>query len=160
MSSALAAGNCVVLKPPAVCPLTCLKLGELIVKAGFPPGVVNVSILSERVFLFLFLVLSIFLILIFHFATLIHLKILSGSGAEIGDLLSRNELVRKLAFTGSTEVGKIIMQACGASNLKKVTLELGGKSPLVIFDDCDMDRAVKNALQSVFFNKGNFWLKF
>ena len=64
--------------------------------------------------------------------------------------------MRKLAFTGSTEVGKIIMQACGASNLKKVTLELGGKSPLVIFDDCDMDRAVKNALQSVFFNKGNF----
>ena len=46
------------------------------------------------------------------------------------------------------------MQACGASNLKKVTLELGGKSPLVIFDDCDMERAVKNALQSVFFNKG------
>ena len=63
-------------------------------------------------------------------------------------------LVRKLGFTGSTPVGKTIMKSCATSNLKKASLELGGKSPLIIFGDFDLDRAVKIAMGSVFFNKG------
>ena len=62
--------------------------------------------------------------------------------------------VDKVAFTGSTEVGKIIKQAAGASNLKRVTLELGGKSPLIILDDADIDKAVEMAHFALFFNMG------
>ena len=62
--------------------------------------------------------------------------------------------MRKLGFTGSTEIGHSIMKSCAESNLKKCSLELGGKSPLIIFADCDMEKAVKNGLGSVFFNKG------
>ena len=63
-------------------------------------------------------------------------------------------MVRKLGFTGSTEIGHTIMRSCADSNLKKCSLELGGKSPLIFFADCDMEKAIKNALGSVFFNKG------
>ena len=63
-------------------------------------------------------------------------------------------LVRKLGFTGSTPIGKTIMKSCAVSNIKKASLELGGKSPLIIFGDFDLDRAVKIAMGSVFFNKG------
>src|SRR5690606_1396502 len=76
VSAALAAGNCVIIKPPAVCPLTVLKLAELVAQAGFPPGVFN---------------------------------IVPGAGSEIGRALSQHPLVSKLAFTGSTDVGKQIM---------------------------------------------------
>ena len=61
--------------------------------------------------------------------------------------------VRKLGFTGSTQIGHTIMSSCAKSNLKKVSLELGGKSPLIIFSDFDLDKAVRIALGSVFFNK-------
>ncbi len=65
------------------------------------------------------------------------------SGSVVGQGIADHPLVRKLGFTGSTEIGKTIMESCALSNLKVVSLELGGKSPLVIFDDCDMDRAVR-----------------
>lgn len=121
MAACLAAGNTVVMKPAAVCPLTALKFAELCVRAGIPPGVVN---------------------------------ILPGSGAVAGQALADHPLVRKLGFTGSTPIGQTIMKSCAASNMKKVSLELGGKSPLVIFEDCDLDKAVRNGMASVFFNKG------
>ncbi|CAK1590458.1 unnamed protein product [Parnassius mnemosyne] len=121
MAACLAAGNTVVMKPAAVCPLTALKFAELSVLAGIPPGVIN---------------------------------ILPGSGTVCGQALADHPLVRKLGFTGSTEIGQTIMKSCAVSNLKKVSLELGGKSPLVIFEDCDLDKAVRNGMAAVFFNKG------
>lgn len=121
MSACLAAGNTVVLKPAQVCPLTALKFAELSVKAGFPPGVIN---------------------------------IITGTGSLAGQAIADHPLIRKLGFTGSTEIGKTIMTSCAQSNLKKCSLELGGKSPLVIFADCDLDRAVRMGMSSVFFNKG------
>ncbi|ESN92688.1 hypothetical protein HELRODRAFT_108094 [Helobdella robusta] len=98
-----------------------LVFGELVVKAGFPRGVIN---------------------------------ILNGSGPVVGQALSNHPLVRKIAFTGSTPVGKLIMESCAKSNLKKVSLELGGKSPLIICNDCDLEKAVRLGCSSVFFNKG------
>ncbi|XP_073707402.1 cytosolic 10-formyltetrahydrofolate dehydrogenase [Garra rufa] len=81
-------------------------------------------------------------------------NILPGSGALVGQRLSDHPDVRKLGFTGSTEIGKHIMKSCAVSNVKKVSLELGGKSPLIIFNDCDLDKAVRMGMSSVFFNKG------
>ncbi|PNF24468.1 Cytosolic 10-formyltetrahydrofolate dehydrogenase [Cryptotermes secundus] len=121
MAPCLAAGNTVVMKPAQVSPLTALKFAELSVKAGFPPGVIN---------------------------------ILPGSGSETGSAIASHPDIRKLGFTGSTGVGQVIMRSCADSNLKKVSLELGGKSPLIIFDDCDLDRAVRMGKNGVFFNKG------
>ena len=68
--------------------------------------------------------------------------------------MADHPLIRKLGFTGSTPIGKVIMKSCAESNLKRVSLELGGKSPLIIFKDCDLDKAVRHAMSSVFFNKG------
>jgi len=121
MAACLAAGNTVVIKPCQVSPLTALKFAELSLKAGIPPGVINV---------------------------------VPGTGSVCGQAITDHPLVRKLGFTGSTEIGHSIMKSCAESNLKKCSLELGGKSPLIIFADCDMEKAVKNALGSVFFNKG------
>ncbi|XP_002736701.1 cytosolic 10-formyltetrahydrofolate dehydrogenase-like [Saccoglossus kowalevskii] len=121
MAACIAAGNTVVLKPAQVTPLTALKFAELSVKAGFPPGVIN---------------------------------ILPGSGAVVGQAMSDHPDIRKLGFTGSTPIGKHIMKSCALANLKKVSLELGGKSPLLIFNDCDLDKAVRNGCGAVFFNKG------
>lgn len=121
LSSCLAAGNTVVLKPAQVTPLTSLKFGEFVVKSGFPPGVVNV---------------------------------VTGSGSIVGQAIAEHLKIRKIGFTGSTAVGKTIMKNCATSNIKKVSLELGGKSPLIIFSDCDLDKAVKSACSGVFFNKG------
>ncbi|XP_076023578.1 mitochondrial 10-formyltetrahydrofolate dehydrogenase-like [Genypterus blacodes] len=81
-------------------------------------------------------------------------NILPGSGGMVGQRLSDHPDVRKLGFTGSTPIGKQIMKSCALSNLKKVSLELGGKSPLIIFSDCDMDKAVRMGMSSVYFNKG------
>ncbi|XP_053212439.1 cytosolic 10-formyltetrahydrofolate dehydrogenase-like [Panonychus citri] len=120
-AACLAAGNTIVLKPAQVTPLTALKLAELTVKAGFPPGVFNV---------------------------------LPGSGSIVGSAMANHPGIRKLGFTGSTPIGKEIMRSCAVSNLKKVSLELGGKSPLIIFSDADLDKAVRIAMSSVFFNKG------
>ncbi|XP_007465320.1 PREDICTED: cytosolic 10-formyltetrahydrofolate dehydrogenase isoform X1 [Lipotes vexillifer] len=82
------------------------------------------------------------------------INVLPGSGSVVGQRLSDHPDVRKIAFTGSTEVGKHIMKSCALSNVKKVSLELGGKSPLIIFADCDLRKAVQMGMSSVFFNKG------
>ncbi|XP_051874090.1 cytosolic 10-formyltetrahydrofolate dehydrogenase [Pristis pectinata] len=81
-------------------------------------------------------------------------NILPGAGSLIGQRISEHPEVRKLGFTGSTPVGKQIMKSCAVSNVKKVSLELGGKSPLLIFSDCDVDKAVRMGMGAVFFNKG------
>ncbi|XP_059140890.1 cytosolic 10-formyltetrahydrofolate dehydrogenase-like [Physella acuta] len=82
------------------------------------------------------------------------INILPGSGALVGQAMSEHPDIRKLGFTGSTPVGKTIMESCAKANLKKVSLELGGKSPLIIFSDCDLDKAVRLGCGAVFFNKG------
>uniref|UniRef100_A0A8C7T1G1 10-formyltetrahydrofolate dehydrogenase n=1 Tax=Oncorhynchus mykiss TaxID=8022 RepID=A0A8C7T1G1_ONCMY len=82
------------------------------------------------------------------------INIVPGSGGMVGQRMSDHPDIRKLGFTGSTPIGKQIMKSCALSNLKKVSLELGGKSPLIIFSDCDMDKAVRMGMSSVFFNKG------
>ncbi|XP_040886547.1 mitochondrial 10-formyltetrahydrofolate dehydrogenase [Toxotes jaculatrix] len=82
------------------------------------------------------------------------INILPGSGGMVGQRLSDHPDIRKLGFTGSTPIGKQIMKSCALSNLKKVSLELGGKSPLIIFSDCDLDKAVRMGMSSVYFNKG------
>jgi phenylacetaldehyde dehydrogenase len=120
LGPALAAGNTVVLKPAEHTPLTALRLGELIVAAGFPKGVVN---------------------------------IVPGPGSVAGEALANHPDVDKVAFTGSTEVGKRIVQSA-VGNLKKVTLELGGKSPNVVFADSDLDVAIPGAANAIFFNHG------
>jgi gamma-glutamyl-gamma-aminobutyraldehyde dehydrogenase len=118
---ALAAGNCVVLKPSEKSPLTALRLARLALDAGIPAGVFNV---------------------------------LPGAG-EPGKLLALHQDVDCLAFTGSTIVGKQIMQYAGQSNLKRVWLELGGKSPNIVLPDCpDFDRAAKAAASAIFYNMG------
>ena len=110
LAPALATGNTVVLKPSEMTPLSTLKLAELISKAGFPAGAVNVVI---------------------------------GHGPVVGQALAEHQQVDKISFTGSTLVGRKIMEASGKSNLKRVTLELGGKSPTIIFDDADLEQAVR-----------------
>uniref|UniRef100_A0A8C4MSY0 10-formyltetrahydrofolate dehydrogenase n=1 Tax=Equus asinus asinus TaxID=83772 RepID=A0A8C4MSY0_EQUAS len=82
------------------------------------------------------------------------INILPGSGGTAGQRLSEHPDIRKLGFTGSTLIGKQIMKSCALSNLKKVSLELGGKSPLIIFNDCELDKAVRMGMGAVFFNKG------
>lgn len=82
------------------------------------------------------------------------INIVTGKGSLAGQAMSEHPLIRKLGFTGSTEIGKTIMQSCAKVNLKKCSLELGGKSPLIIFSDADLDRAVRLGMSSVFFNKG------
>lgn len=121
MAACLAAGNTVVMKPAQASPLTALKFAELSVRAGIPPGVIN---------------------------------IVCGFGSAVGNAIVEHPLIRKLGFTGSTQVGQTIMKSCANSNLKKVSLELGGKSPLVIFEDADLQQAVRIGMSSVFFNKG------
>lgn len=121
LGPALATGCTVVLKPAEQTPLSALRLGELIMEAGYPEGVVN---------------------------------IIPGFGETAGAALAAHPDVDKVAFTGSTEVGKMIVQAAGASNLKKVTLELGGKSPNIIFKDADLSLAIPGAANAIFFNHG------
>ncbi|XP_069902541.1 mitochondrial 10-formyltetrahydrofolate dehydrogenase isoform X2 [Globicephala melas] len=82
------------------------------------------------------------------------INIIPGSGGIAGQRLSEHPDIRKLGFTGSTLIGKQIMKSCAMSNLKKVSLELGGKSPLIIFSDCELDKAVRMGMGAVFFNKG------
>lgn len=117
------------IKPAQVSPLTALKFAELAAKAGIPPGVINVipgtgNSMNAKC-------LDVFQSLDFI------------AGSEAGHALAAHPDVRKLGFTGSTEIGQVIMRTCADSNLKKVSLELGGKSPLVIFSDCDLDKAVR-----------------
>ncbi len=121
LAPALACGNTVVLKPAEQTPLTALRIGELIVEAGFPEGVVN---------------------------------IVPGYGPTAGGAISSHMDIDKVAFTGSTEVGKMIMKAASDSNLKRITLELGGKSPNIVFADSDMVQAVEGSHFALFFNQG------
>ncbi|MBE9033864.1 aldehyde dehydrogenase family protein [aff. Roholtiella sp. LEGE 12411] len=121
LAPALATGNTVVLKTAEQTPLSALRVGELIIEAGFPPGVVN---------------------------------ILSGYGPTAGAAIARHKDIDKVAFTGSTEVGHLIMEAAAKSNLKRVTLELGGKSPNIVFADADMDAAIAGSHDAIFFNQG------
>jgi betaine-aldehyde dehydrogenase len=120
VAPALAAGNCVVLKPASLSPLTALRLGELAHAAGLPPGV---------------------------------LQVLPGSGSAVGDALVTHSLVRKISFTGSTEIGSRIM-SLAARDLKRVSLELGGKSPNIVFADADWEKAADTSPMSVFANTG------
>src|SRR5579864_9351887 len=117
---ALATGCTVILKPAEEAPLTALRLGELVLEAGVPPGVVN---------------------------------IVPGYGDTAGAALAAHADVDKVAFTGSTEVGKLIVHAA-TGNLKKVSLELGGKSPNVVFKDADLDAAIPGSASAIFFNHG------
>ncbi len=121
LAPALTTGNTVVMKPAEQTPLSALRIGELIIEAGFPEGVVN---------------------------------ILPGYGPTAGAAIARHLDVDKVAFTGSTEVGQLVMEAAAKSNLKRVTLELGGKSPNIVFADTDMDAAVEGAHFGLFFNHG------
>ena len=120
---ALAAGCTMVLKPAEQTPLSAMAVARLGEEAGLPPGV---------------------------------LTIVTGSAEdapEIGGVLTSSPLVRKLGFTGSTEVGKLLMAQC-AAGVKKVSLELGGNAPFIVFDDADLDAAVEGALVCKFRNSG------
>jgi acyl-CoA reductase-like NAD-dependent aldehyde dehydrogenase len=119
IAPALAAGCTIVLKPAEQTPLTALRLGELALEAGIPPGVINV---------------------------------LTGDG-ETGAALVEHPGVDKIAFTGSTVVGREIGAIAGRA-LKRVTLELGGKSPAIILPDANLDAAIKGAFMGIYFNTG------
>ena len=121
LAPALAAGNTAILKPAEETPLSALLLGDLILQAGFPAGVVN---------------------------------ILTGPGLPTGAAIVSHVGVDKVAFTGSTLVGREIMKNAALSNLKRVSLELGGKSPNVIFADADLPKAIKGANWAVFSTAG------
>jgi phenylacetaldehyde dehydrogenase len=120
LAPALAAGCTCVLKPAEQTPLTALRLGELILEAGFPPGVIN---------------------------------ILTGLGETTGAALVAHPGVDKIAFTGSTAVGKMINKSA-TDSLKRVSLELGGKSPVIVLPDADLNTVVGGAAQAIFFNSG------
>ncbi|TCO43846.1 acyl-CoA reductase-like NAD-dependent aldehyde dehydrogenase [Kribbella antiqua] len=117
---ALAAGNTVVLKPAELTPLTAIRLGELALEAGLPPGV---------------------------------FEVVPGKGSVVGQRFVTHPAVRKVVFTGSTAVGKQIMAGC-ADQVKRVTLELGGKSANIVFADADLQKAAAQAPYGVFDNAG------
>ncbi|MBV1909937.1 MAG: aldehyde dehydrogenase family protein [Kangiellaceae bacterium] len=119
IAPALAAGNCVVLKPAEYTSLTALMLAEVFVEASLPEGVVN---------------------------------IVTGDG-RVGEMIVAHEKINKIAFTGSTDVGRIIREKTAGSG-KKLTLELGGKSPFMVFDDADQDSAVEGVVDAIWFNQG------
>lgn len=120
MVPALAAGCTVVLKPSTETPLTALRLGELALEAGIPPGVVNV---------------------------------LTGRGSRAGQALAAHPLVSKISFTGSTEIGKTVGHAA-IDNMTRFSLELGGKNPMIMLGDIDVDKAIQGALMGGFLNQG------
>jgi len=120
LGPALAAGCTVVLKPAEQTSLTALRLGEIVLEAGVPAGVVN---------------------------------IVTGTGGVAGAALAEHEEVDKISFTGSTAVGKLLIGA-SRGNLKRLTLELGGKSPTIILPDADLSKAIPAAAQSIFLNSG------
>ena len=115
LPAALAAGNCVILKPSEHASTTTLEIAKLCEKAGFPAGVVQV---------------------------------VTGAG-DVGAALTGSTAIDKISFTGSPGVGRMIAQVAGG-NLKPVTMELGGKSPNIVFEDADFDRALVGALAGIF----------
>ena len=123
IAPALAAGCTVVVKPAEQTPLSALALAELAQRAGIPAGVFNVVTAD------------------------------SGNSIVVGKALCDSPIVRKLSFTGSTAVGRILMQQC-APTLKKLSLELGGNAPFIVFEDADIDAAVEGALASQYRNAG------
>jgi phenylacetaldehyde dehydrogenase len=120
LAPALAAGCTIVLKPAEQTPLSALRLAQLIMEEGFPPGVVN---------------------------------IITGSGPVAGAALAKHPDVDKVAFTGSTTVGKSIVHAA-AGNLKRLQLELGGKSPVLVYPDADIDATIAGVANGIFWNNG------
>jgi succinate-semialdehyde dehydrogenase / glutarate-semialdehyde dehydrogenase len=123
VAPALAAGCPVVIKPAELTPLTALAAGELAIRAGIPAGVLNI-VTSD------------------------------GPGSvDVGKVLCESDTVRHLSFTGSTEVGRILMAQC-APTVKKMSLELGGNAPFIVFDDADIDSAVEGAFASKYRNAG------
>jgi len=118
---ALLVGNSVVLKPAEQSPLTAIRLGELALRAGLPPGVLNV---------------------------------LPGFGEETGQPLALHPDIDMVTFTGSTEVGKLMLRFAGESNLKRVSLECGGKSPHVVLADADIDAAADAIAWGIYYNAG------
>ena len=123
VAPALAAGCPVVIKPAEATPLSALACAELALRAGMPPGVLNVlSADAQR-------------------------------SIAIGHVLCESDVVRHLSFTGSTEVGRILAAQC-APTIKKISLELGGNAPFIVFDDADVDSAVEGALVSKYRNAG------
>lgn len=120
LAPALATGNCTVIKPAEEAPLTTLKLVELVIEAGLPPGAMNV---------------------------------VPGYGESAGAALTAHPGINHISFTGSVEVGKIIGRAA-AESLIPVTMELGGKSPNIVFADADLDRAVPVVVNSILQNGG------
>lgn len=120
LAPALAAGCTVVVKPSEETPLSVLALGQMVLDAGFPAGVVN---------------------------------IINGVGAQAGQALAEHPGVDKISFTGSTATGRRIVQAA-LGNLKKVSLELGGKSPVVVMPDADLGVAIPGVAMATFFLQG------
>ncbi len=120
VAPALATGNTMVLKPASATPLTALKLGELALEAGIPPGVLNV---------------------------------VPGPGSEVGEAIAAHPGVDKVAFTGETATGRRIAEVA-AQSLKRVSLELGGKSPNIVFADADLDAAVLGSLWAIYYSAG------
>jgi succinate-semialdehyde dehydrogenase / glutarate-semialdehyde dehydrogenase len=123
VAPALAAGCPVIIKPAELTPLTALAAAELAIRAGIPPGVLNMITANE-----------------------------AGSIA-VGKVLCASDVVRHLSFTGSTEVGRILM-AQSAPTVKKMSLELGGNAPFIVFNDADIDSAVEGAFASKYRNAG------
>jgi succinate-semialdehyde dehydrogenase / glutarate-semialdehyde dehydrogenase len=123
VAPALAAGCTVVIKPSELTPLTALAVAELAKRAGVPAGVLNVITAG------------------------------ASNSVEIGKHFCASNTVRHISFTGSTEVGRILM-AQSAPTIKKLSLELGGNAPFIVFDDADIDSAVQGAIQSKFRNAG------
>ena len=123
VAPAIAAGCAIVIKPAEQTPLTALALAELAHRAGFPPGVINVLTCD------------------------------GDQSIAVGQVLCASPVVRKLSFTGSTAVGRILMAQC-APTVKKLSLELGGNAPFIVFDDADVDAAVDGAIASKYRNTG------
>jgi succinate-semialdehyde dehydrogenase / glutarate-semialdehyde dehydrogenase len=123
VAPALAAGCPVIIKPAEQTPLSALACAELALRAGMPPGVLNILTAD------------------------------ADSSVAIGNVLCASDTVRHLSFTGSTEVGRILMQQC-APTVKKLSLELGGNAPFIVFDDADIDSAVEGAMVSKYRNAG------
>jgi acyl-CoA reductase-like NAD-dependent aldehyde dehydrogenase len=120
IAPALALGNCVVLKPASVTPLTALLFAELLAEAGLPPGAFNV---------------------------------VPGPGLVVGQAMAEHPGIDKISFTGETETGKAILRAA-AGTVKRVSMELGGKSPNIVFADADLEAAAKGAINAIFYGKG------
>ena len=123
VAPAIAAGCTIVIKPAEQTPLSALALAELAHRAGLPAGVINIVTAD------------------------------AARSIEVGDVLCASPKVRHLSFTGSTPVGRILMQQC-APTVKKLALELGGHAPFIVFEDADLDAAVEGALQSKYRNAG------